>query len=308
MQGFYNITQSAQKHPKASHKITFEDLSHLPDKPCPATIQFVFILFSYHQIGAFSSLAGANSPELLKQVTIFMHKKRSAFRSSRQNNECAFSEDCAKFLSQNFLLQLLLSSDWPIRWGLWLLLVLAAGPFGSPVTAAELSGGGRTGPTKDAPPISGNPTPSEQTNAEQMAPSWRLVRSPGSYGEPGTSAILHTVDFERSDPRLAGLMVRCGKQGTEIIIVVVEPFPPRVRPQITLRTAGQQFRFEGSIIPTGAGIRLPNDAAGSLIGPWRSAPELEIKVADGDSRFDGVVPLSGLSAALDSLNAECVQK
>jgi hypothetical protein len=47
MQGFYNITQSAQKHPKASHKITFEDLSHLPDKPYPATIQFDFILFYF---------------------------------------------------------------------------------------------------------------------------------------------------------------------------------------------------------------------------------------------------------------------
>jgi hypothetical protein len=264
--------------------------------------------FSYHQIGAFSSLASANNPWLLKQVTIFMRKKRSAFGSIRQNKECAFSEDCATFVSPNFLLQLHLSSDWPIRWGLWLLLVLAASLSDSPGSAVELSGGGRTRPTKDAPPISGNPSPSEQINAARMAPSWRLVRSAGPNGEPGTFAILHTVDFERSDPRLAGLMLRCGKQEIEIIIVVVEPFPPRARPQITLRTAGQEFRFEGSIITTGAGIRLPRDAAGSLIGPWQSAPELEIKVADGDSGFNGIVPLSGLSVAFDSLNAECLQK
>jgi hypothetical protein len=244
----------------------------------------------------------------LEQVTIFMRKKRPAFGSIRQNNEGAFSEDCVTFVSSNFLLQHYLSSDWPIRWALWLLLVLAASLFDSPGSAVELSGGDRTNPTKDAPPISGNPSPSEQINAARMAPSWRLVRSAGPNGEPGASAILHTVDFERSDPRLAGLMLRCGKQGIEIIVVVVEPFPPRAQPQITLRTAGQEFRFDGSIIPTGAGIRLPSDAAGSLIGPWQSAPELEIKVADGGSGFGGVVPLSGLSVALDSLNAECVQK
>jgi hypothetical protein len=237
-----------------------------------------------------------------------MRKKRPAFGSIRQNNEGAFSEDCATFVSSNFLLQHYLLSDWPIRWSLWLLLVLAASLFDSSGSAVELSGGDRTSPTKNTPPISGNPSPSEQTNAARMAPSWRLVRSAGPNGEPGASAILHTVDFERSDPRLAGLMLRCGKQGIEIIIVVVEPFPPRARPQITLRTAGQEFRFEGSIIPTGAGIRLPSDVAGSLIGPRQSAPELEIKVADRGSEFGGVVPLSGLSAAFDSLNAECVQK
>jgi hypothetical protein len=237
-----------------------------------------------------------------------MRKKRPAFGSIRQTNEGAFSEDCAMFVSSNFLRQHYLLSDWPFRWSLWLLLVLVASLFDSSGSAFELSGGTAPAPPRIFLPSVETPARAEQTNAARMAPSWRLVRSAEPNGEPGASAILHTVDFERSDPRLAGLMLRCGKQGIEIIIVVVEPFPPRTRPQITLRTAGKEFRFEGSIIPTGAGIRLPSDAAGSLIGPWQSAPELEIKVADGGSEFGGVVPLSGLSAAFDSLNAECVQK
>jgi len=130
-----------------------------------------------------------------------------------------------------------------------------------------------------------------------------------SQAEPGSVAILHTVDFERSNPRLAGLMLRCGRQGIETVIVVVEPYPPHARPQITLRALGQEFRFIGTILPTGAGIRLPSDATGLVTGPWHKASELDIKVTEGDSAaIDGVVALSGLSEALESLNVECVQK
>ncbi|HUZ91798.1 MAG TPA: hypothetical protein VMU78_07860, partial [Methylocella sp.] len=118
----------------------------------------------------------------------------------------------------------------------------------------------------------------------------------------------HTADFAQSDPRLAGLMLRCGRQGIETIIVVVDPFPPHARPQITLRTLGQKSEFVGTIIPTGAGIRLPGEATDLVTGPWHMARELEIKVTDGGTAFNGVVALAGLPEALESLNAECVQK
>jgi hypothetical protein len=134
------------------------------------------------------------------------------------------------------------------------------------------------------------------------------VRRAGANNEPGSAAIIHTVDFERSDPRLAGLMLRCGTEGIETIIVVVEPFPPHAQPQITIRAMGQEFRFNGTIVPTGAGIRLPIDATILLTGPWRAARERAINVTEGDAAFEGVVALSGLSAALESLNVECDQK
>ncbi|WGJ15665.1 hypothetical protein QEV83_05220 [Methylocapsa sp. D3K7] len=237
-----------------------------------------------------------------------MRNMRRGCSSIKQNYECAFSEDCATLVILKFLLQFYVSSPRPIRFSLWLLLVIAANLFDSPVSAAEFTDVPGTNTIKDTAPVSENSRPSEQTNAASTGPSWRLVRSTGPNGEPGASAILHTIDFERSDPRLAGLMLQCGKQNIEIIIVVVEPFPPRARPQVTLRTSGQVFQFEGSIISTGAGILLPSDATVSLLGPWRSASELEIKVADRETVLDGVVPLSGLSTALDSLNAECVLK
>jgi hypothetical protein len=189
---------------------------------------------------------------------------------------------------------------------LWFFLVLVAKLGVNPGTAAEvLTPDGRS---KNAPPIGGSPSLDDSTDSAGKAHSWRLVRSAGTNAEPGASAILHTADFERSDPRLAGLMLRCGREGIETIIVVVEPFPPHARPQITLRTSGQENRFVGTVIPTGAGIRLPSDATGLVTGAWHTARELEIKIAAGDVAIDGVVALSGLFVALESLNAECVQK
>ena len=192
--------------------------------------------------------------------------------------------------------------------GLWFFLVLAAKLGVNPDTAAEVVTADGVSRSKNAPPISGSPSLDDSTNSAGKARSWRLVRSAGTNAEPGASAILHTADFERSDPRLAGLMLRCGREGIETIIVVVEPFPPHARPQITLRTSGQETRFVGTVIPSGAGIRLPSDATGLVTGAWHTTRELEIKVAAGDVAIDGVVALSGLSEALESLNAECVQK
>jgi len=155
---------------------------------------------------------------------------------------------------------------------------------------------------------SGNLSSAESIDAGGAAGSWRLVRSPTATAETGEAAILHTADIERSDPRLAGLMLRCGKQRIEAVVVVIEPFPPHARPQITLRTPGQESQFIGTIIPTGAGIRLSDDATSLVTGPWQTARELEIKVAEGGAPIDGVVALSGLPKALQSLNAECAQK
>jgi hypothetical protein len=197
-----------------------------------------------------------------------------------------------------------------MRRGLWLFLVLVVKLCGNPSAAAEFVVADGPYRDKDASPSSGSPSQGEpMESAGEARSSWRLVRSAGANNEPGSVAILHTVDFERSNPRLAGLMLRCDRQGIETVIVVVEPYPPHARPQITLRTLGQEFRFIGTILPTGAGIRLPSDAMGLLTGTWHKASELEIKVTEGDAAaIDGVVALSGLSEALESLNVECVQK
>jgi hypothetical protein len=163
--------------------------------------------------------------------------------------------------------------------------------------AAALSGNFGIGPgfaladdasrSKAAPAIGANPNSPESIEAGGAAGSWRLVRSATATAATGEAAILHTADIERSDPRLAGLMLRCGREGVEAVVVVVEPFPPHARPQITLRTPGQESQFIGTIISTGAGIRLPGAATSLVTGPWRTPPDLEIKVAAGGAAPNG---------------------
>src|SRR5882757_2159539 len=48
--------------------------------------------------------------------------------------------------------------------------------------------------------------------------SWPLVRTPHPQGGPQAVAIMRTADTARSDPDLAGLMIRCKEQpGFEVL-------------------------------------------------------------------------------------------
>lgn len=145
------------------------------------------------------------------------------------------------------------------------------------------------------------------TGSEPAGEGWRRVHGSSTNGAPAPTAILHTADFERSDPRLAGLMLRCGEHGVEAVIVVVEPFPPHARPKITLRASGHEFNFEGEIIPTGAGIRLPVDGASLVSRALLGAKELGINIEDRALTVDGVVALAGLAQAFQTLNADCLR-
>ncbi len=133
--------------------------------------------------------------------------------------------------------------------------------------------------------------------------AWRLVRTPGGVGKPDALSIMHTADFERSDPLLAGLMLRCGDAGIETIIVLIEPFPPEARPKITLRADGQESYFEGRSTLTGVGVRVPIDAMDKATNSWRRARELFVQISEGKTEIDGVVKLSGLDAAIQPLSA-----
>ena len=182
--------------------------------------------------------------------------------------------------------------------GLWP-FIIAGELLGNAGMAAEFIASDSQEPSKHEPSSRGYNNSDESIETKGEIRSWHLVRSAAENTEPSTSAILHTADFERSDPRLAGLMLRCGRQGIETIIVVVDPFPPLARPQIALRTLGQESSFIGTIIPTGAGIRLPSDATSLMMGPWSTKRELEIKIIDGNTTINGVVTLSGLPEAIE---------
>jgi hypothetical protein len=170
-------------------------------------------------------------------------------------------------------------------------------------------------PATEAPPRGAHATNGQwvgasppRTQSETATEAWRRVRSPGSGAGTQTAAILHIADFERSDSRLAGLMLRCGDAGVEAVFIVIEPYPPHAHPKITLRAADHESYFDGDIIPTGAGVRLPVDAGELANGPWHGSKELGVTINDGASTIEGVVGLSGLAPALASLKGECAAK
>jgi hypothetical protein len=154
----------------------------------------------------------------------------------------------------------------------------------------------------------------------QQSSGWRLLQGINSAGGGGTASMIHTPDMMRSDLDLAGLMLRCVKppgtgmqtRGTaptdtaaQVVIVVVTPFPPRTMPSVTIGAAGKEWHFEARVVPPGAELLLPAEAADLAAGPWQSTHELTVKVSWQERSFGGVIPIDGLASALATLNANC---
>jgi hypothetical protein len=143
--------------------------------------------------------------------------------------------------------------------------------------------------------------------APLAAGGWRLVRTPDPRGGADAVSIMRAADISRSDVELAGLMVRCAEHGTEMLVVMVTPLPPRARPQVTLRSAGREARFEARVTPPGAALLLPPEAQALLTGPWQAEaePELSLEVVSDAATTRGIVPLAGLRPAMAGLAASC---
>lgn len=146
---------------------------------------------------------------------------------------------------------------------------------------------------------------SAEPNSASLFDAWRVIRTKAADGVTETTAILRVADVLKSDPRLAGLMLRCSKQGIEPVIVVVEPYSPQARPKITLRADDEELYFDSRPLPTGVGLRVPADGLSLMSGPWKGARELKIRISDGDTEMNGVVDLAGLTQAIQSLG-DCV--
>lgn len=134
---------------------------------------------------------------------------------------------------------------------------------------------------------------------------WHLLRTTNPGGGAEAVSIIHTVDLIRSDPDLAGLMLRCADTGVDVVLVVVSPFPPAERPSITVATGGKEWHFEARVVSPGAELLLPSEAADLAAGPWQSERELAIKVASPMHNLAGIVPIDGMGAALTALTANC---
>ena len=135
--------------------------------------------------------------------------------------------------------------------------------------------------------------------------AWRLVRTPHPRGGADAVSIMRTADGLRSDPDLAGLMVRCADGGFEVLVVLISPVPPRARPEVTFRSGSGETRFVATVVPPGAAILLPKAAAELATGPWHGISEVLVEVSHDPTPVKGVIPLAGLKPALDTLTASC---
>lgn len=135
--------------------------------------------------------------------------------------------------------------------------------------------------------------------------AWRLVLTPG--GKPGGEVItmMRTADLLRSDPAFAGLALHCGESGPQVLVIVVEPFPPRSRPRVEISSPRGSEGFEASVLPGGAALLLPRSATSLANGPWQSQLELSVKIENAGSTIQGIVALGGLKEALQTITARC---
>ena len=121
---------------------------------------------------------------------------------------------------------------------------------------------------------------------------------------------MQTADITKSDLDLAGLMLRCGEGGVEVLVVLVDPLPPRAHPKVTVSAAGRSVDFTATVLPPGAAVLLPKEAGVLASGPWTAATELSVQIdvapADREPKsVRGLIPLTGLGGALASLHGNC---
>lgn len=168
-------------------------------------------------------------------------------------------------------------------------------------------------PQSEQPSAAAPPTPG--AGAEAGAGSepaaglgnWRLVRTPNPRGGQEAVSIMQTADIAKSDIDLAGLMIRCRDHlpGTEVVIVLLTPLPPRAHPKVTVRVGGASEDFSGTIVPPGAEVLLPPEASALVSDSGTTAHELSVEVNDQSQQVKGVIPLAGLGQALPMLSAGC---
>ena len=147
--------------------------------------------------------------------------------------------------------------------------------------------------------------PADLTPRTPTSGPWRLVRTPDPRGGPDAVAVMQTADPSQSDLALAGVMLRCSGASFRVLIVVLEPVPPRAHPKVKLATGGTTAEFNATVLPSGAALELPDSAAQFLYGPARRATELAIEVFAGDTMIRGTITLAGLETALALLTSNC---
>jgi hypothetical protein len=151
------------------------------------------------------------------------------------------------------------------------------------------------------------PKTSPDPAASAAHDAWRLVRTPHpGGGGPDAVAIMRTADTARSDPDLAGLMIRCAdKPGLEVLLALVRPLPPRSKRDVVVISGTTQSVLHAEASSTGTALILSTEATAFTTGPWQGLKELAVTIKDPETEIRGVIPLGGLAPAMAKLSASC---
>jgi hypothetical protein len=137
---------------------------------------------------------------------------------------------------------------------------------------------------------------------------WQLARTANPAGGPDTISISKIADAARSDQDVAGLMLRCGEGATtEVLVVLIEPLPPRTHPKVTVSAGPTTTEFTGSVVTPGALVLLPEKASALVERAWRSIPELKVTISEARRSLYGVIPLTDISTAMRTLQSNCLK-
>src|ERR1700742_499652 len=142
----------------------------------------------------------------------------------------------------------------------------------------------------------------------ELEGGWRLVRTPDPQGGSEAISIMHVSDTTKSDFALAGLTLRCGGTGIEPLLIVLEPLAVNSRPQVIMRADSTQSQFQATAVQGGLALLLPPAASNLAAGPWQKSNELSVEIAIKPIPIQGIVPISGLSKALQTLTQICTSR
>jgi hypothetical protein len=135
---------------------------------------------------------------------------------------------------------------------------------------------------------------------------WRLLRTPDPRGGREAVSIIRTVDPLRSDPDIAGLMLRCGeKADVEVLVALLRPLSFRSHPLVKVTAGTNKFSYPAKVVAPGELVLLPEEAAALAMGPWQQMHELDVAIEDPELNSHAIIPLDGLPAGLVTLRASC---
>jgi hypothetical protein len=136
--------------------------------------------------------------------------------------------------------------------------------------------------------------------------TWQLARTPNPAGGPDSISITKIAEAARSDQDITGLTLRCAEGATtEVLLVLIKPLPLRTHPKVTVVAGAMTTEFTASVVTPGVLVLLPEKASALVEHAWQSIPELAVAIAEDHRSFHGVIPLTDISTAMQTLQSNC---